>query len=159
MKRLLMTLCIAALPGISFAQMGVQLDGLSVDPSQPIETKADSLSIDRNTGSTVFEGNVVVGQGDLRMTANRIEIVTADQGGISKMVARGNVLFTTRTDALEAGSAEYDLANGVLLMRGDVLLTQGENAILADVATIFVRTGRARFDGNVKTLLQAGNGQ
>ena len=159
MKRLLMALCVAAIPAMSFAQMGVQLDGLSVDPTQPIETKADSLSIDRNTGSTVFEGNVLVGQGDLRMTANRIEIVTADQGGISKMVARGKVLFTTRTDALEAESAEYDLAKGVLSMRGNVLLTQGENAIMADVATISVRTGTARFDGNVRTLLQAGNSQ
>ena len=48
------------------AQTNVDLGGLTVDTSAPIEVTADTLAIDQDTGRAIFDGNVVIGQGALR---------------------------------------------------------------------------------------------
>ncbi len=140
------------------AQTGVSLSGLSIDPSAPIETSADSLKINRDARSSVFEGNVLIGQGDFRLAAQRVEVIT-NGNGISRIRATGGVTFTTSTDAIEAQSADYALADGSLTMSGQVLLSQGQSAIMGDRVRINLRNGSAVFDGNVRTILQTGTGQ
>ncbi len=149
---------IALWAGIAVAQTGVSLNGLSIDPTAPIETKADRLSINRATQSSVFEGNVVIGQGDFRLAAGRVEIFNSN-AGVNRIKATGGVIFTTATDAIEAQSADYSLASGSLTLSGRVLLSQGQSAIMGDSVRINLRTGSAVFDGNVRTILQTESGQ
>ena len=44
------------------------------DPNAAVEISADSLSIDQADGAAIFEGNVVAGQGDLRLTAGKVRV-------------------------------------------------------------------------------------
>lgn len=139
------------------AQTNVNLGGISADPSAPVEITADNLTVDQDSGTAVFEGNVVLGQGELRLSAGRVQVVyNGTAGQISRLSASGGVTFVTDTEAAEATSAEYNLDAGTLTMTGDVLLTQGASAISADTMRINLTTGAAQMDGRVRTILNQG---
>ena len=135
------------------SQADISLGGLSADPEAPVEISADALTVDQDTRSAVFAGNVVIGQGDLRIAAGRVEVIYSDETGeIARLNASGGVTFVTPTEAAEAESAVYDLAGGLLTLTGSVLLTQGASALSADRMTVNLTDGTARMDGRVRTV-------
>lgn len=145
------------LPVTTYAQTNINLGGMEVDTSAAVELTADSLSIDQASGTAVFDGNVMIVQGDLRLTAGRVEVIYgADTSEISRLLASEGVTFVTADDAAEAQQADYDIASGLLVMTGDVLLTQGPSAISAGQMTINVTDGTATMEGRVRTVLQQG---
>ena len=150
--------CIAlAFASPAMAQTSINLGAVSADPNAPVEITADTLSVNQNTGSAVFNGNVVLGQGGLRLSAGRVQVFYNDASGdISRLSAAGGVTFVTETEAAEAAAAEYNLDAGTLVLSGDVLLTQGASAISANRMTINLSTGAAQMDGNVRTIFNQG---
>lgn len=139
------------------AQTNINLGGISADPSAPVEVSADNLSVDQDSGTAIFSGNVVIGQGTLRLSAGRVEVVYSDTtGDIARLKVAGGVTFVTATEAAEAQTADYDLTNGTLILSGDVLLTQGASALSADEMRINLNTGNAQMSGRVKTVFQQG---
>jgi len=133
----------------------IALGGLSVDPDAAIEISADALRVDQATGTAVFDGNVVIGQGSLRLAAGRVEVVYGEESGeITRLRATGGVTFVTETEAAEAASADYNLVDGTLTLTGNVLLTQGAGAISADQMIINLRDGTAQMQGRVRTVFQ-----
>ena len=140
------------------AQTNIALGGLTVDTTAAIEVIADSLSVDQDTGIAIFDGNVMIGQGDLRITAGRVEVVYGtDTSQIARLVATNGVTFVTATEAAEAQEADYDITTGTLVLSGEVLLTQGNSAISAGRMRINVADGTAMMDGRVRTVLQQGD--
>ena len=150
--------CVAVLCALpTYAQTNINLGVINADPNAAVEITADNLSVDQATGVAVFQGNVVVGQGDLRMSAGRIEVVYGGSTGeISRLEATNGVTFVTATEAAEAASAIYDINAGTLIMRGDVLLTQGASAISADSMNVNLSTGAAQMQGRVRTIFNQG---
>ncbi|HEV8035956.1 LptA/OstA family protein [Yoonia sp.] len=145
------------LPLTAYAQTNINLGGMEVDTSAAVEVTADSLSIDQASGTAVFAGNVMIIQGDLRLTAGRVEVVYgADTSEIARLLASEGVTFVTADEAAEAQQADYDIASGLLVMTGNVLLTQGSSAISAGQMTINVTDGTATMEGRVRTVLQQG---
>ena len=121
----------------------------------PVEVTSDSLSVDQGDGTAVFTGGVVIGQGDMRLSAPRVEIVYREGGsGISRMRASGGVTLVSGEDAAEAARAEYDIDSGVIEMQGDVLLVQGRATLTADRVTVDTEAGVARMTGRVRTVLE-----
>lgn len=151
---LLLLLPLAA-PAPALAQE-VSLGGPFVsDPDAPVEVTSETLSVDQATGAAVFEGAVVVSQGDLRLSAGRVEVLYDEaQSEIARLQASGGVTLATATEAAEAQTADYDLAGGTLTLEGEVLLTQGPSAISADRMVVDLEAGTARMEGNVRTILQ-----
>lgn len=161
--RALLLTAIFAAPSAAISQTSnVALGGLAFDSSAPIEVSADELSVDQNDGAAVFEGNVIVAQGDLRLAAGfiRVEYATDSEGNrtpsIGQVVASGGVTFVNGPDAAEAQEALYTVETGALLMTGDVLLTQGQNAIAGDRLVVDLNAGTGRMEGRVRTVFQTG---
>lgn len=137
------------------AQTNINLGGIAADPSAPVEVTADNLNVNQDTGSAVFSGNVVIGQGDLRLSAPSVQVTyAADSGDITRLQATGGVTFATATEAAEAQSADYNLASGLLTLNGDVLLTQGQSALSADSMVLDLNAGTAQMNGRVRTVFQ-----
>lgn len=133
------------------------LSGFEFDGDAAIEVTADSLSVDQNTGVATFLGNVIIGQGVIRLSAAEVRVVYSDDtGAIARFVATGGITFVTENEAAEAESAEYDLTTGVLVLSGSVLLTMGASALSADLMTVSLNDGTARLEGNVRTVLAPG---
>jgi lipopolysaccharide export system protein LptA len=144
--------------GIAAAQgMAVGFGGLRQDTTAPVEVTSDSLTVDQGTGRAVFEGNVLVVQGALRMTAARVEVSYAESGqGIRRMQATGGVTLVTAAEAAEAAEAVYEVATGALVMSGAVLLTQGLATIAGERLVADLRAGTGQMEGRVKTVFQPG---
>ena len=144
--------------GISaFAQTNIDLGGIEVDTSAPVEVTADSLAVDQDTGTAVFTGEVLIIQGDLRLSAAQVEVgYAATTSDITRLIATGGVTLVTATEAAEAQSANYDIVSGLLTLTGDVILTQGQSAISAQSMIVNVATGSATMEGRVRTVLQQG---
>ncbi|WP_238112528.1 lipopolysaccharide transport periplasmic protein LptA [Yoonia sp. I 8.24] len=147
-----------SLAGPVLAQTNIDLGGMTVDTSAAIEVTADSLAVDQENGTAQFTGNVIIGQGDLRLSAAAVEVVYGTENSeIAQLIATGGVTFVTAAEAAEAQSAEYDITTGLLTLTGDVLLTQGASAISAQSMIVNVETGTASMEGRVRTVLQQGN--
>lgn len=152
----LLSLCLC-LPGIASSQTNIALGGITADPTAPVEITAGSLTVDQASGSAVFSGNVVIGQGSLRIAAGEVRVIYSETtGDIARLLATGGVTFVTATEAAEAQSADYDLVTGTLTLTGDVLLTQGASALSADRMTVNLADGTSRMDGRVRTVFAQG---
>ncbi len=149
-----------ALAGSAYAQgAAVSVGGLDHDTSQPVEVTSDSLNIDQDAGLVVFTGNVLIVQGDLRISAGeaRIEYEEGNQGEVERMRASGGVTFVKGPDAAEAREAVYEVGAGTLSMTGDVLFTQNQTTLAGDRLLIDLDAGTGQVEGNVRTVFQTGN--
>lgn len=159
-------LCLAVLvwPGAALAQGAtIALGGGTVDTSLPVEVSADELSVDQANGQAVLDGNVLIVQGEVRISANKVTIEYASDNdtpsGVSRLLATGGVTFVTAADAAEAETATYSVADGTVILDGNVLLTQGQNAISGDRLVMNLGAGSGRMEGRVRTVISpAGNG-
>ncbi|WP_232897164.1 LptA/OstA family protein [Pontibaca salina] len=132
----------------------VAFGAIKADPTLPVEVTADSLDVDQQSGRAEYIGNVVVGQGEMRMSADRLLVIFSDAvNAIERLEATGDVILVSGPDAAEAQRAEYTIDSGVIVMTGDVLLTQGQNALTSDSMTVNLTTGTAQMAGRVKTIL------
>lgn len=155
----IITACLVAMATPLAAQTNIDLGGLRADPAAPVEITADSLNVDQASGTAIFEGNVLIGQGDLRISAGRVQVVYSDEtGDIAQLEASDGVTFITEAEAAEAENASYDLSDGTLTLNGDVLLTQGASALSADQMIVNLESGNAQMTGRVRTTFsQDGN--
>ena len=141
--------------GGAFAQSANLAFGtLKADPTLPVEITADALEVNQADGSAQFIGNVLVGQGEMRLSAQKVLVVYDQEvGGIDRLEATGDVVLVNGPDAAEADRAEYTIDSGVIVMTGNVLLTQGPNAMTSDRMIINLITGTANMVGRVKTII------
>jgi len=149
-------LLLAAVPGMSSAQgANIAFGSVKEDTSQPVEVTADNLAVDQKSGTAVFTGNVVIGQGAMRLSAARVQVYYAEDGTrISRLAATGGVTLVSGDDAAEASRADYDIDNGDIVMTGNVLLVQKGTALTSDKMSVNIAAGTARMQGRVKTVLQ-----
>ncbi len=147
------------LPGLTLAQTAqVAFGNTQQDSNLPVEVSADNLAVNQNDGTAVFTGNVLIGQGAMRLSAPRVLVVYLDdQSGIEQLKASGGVTLVSGDDAAEAANADYNIQTGLIEMQGNVLLVQGSNALTADKMFVDTKAGTARMSGRVKTVLQPEN--
>ena len=145
----------AALPAMAQTTFG----GMRADVSAPVEVAADNLTVNQSDGSALFAGNVVIGQGEMRLSADEVSVqyATGDQQRISSLTATGNVTLVSGPDAAEAQQAVYDVEAGTVLLTGDVLLSQGQNVLSGERMTVDLATGAAQVQGRVRSVLQPGS--
>ncbi|WP_375230918.1 LptA/OstA family protein [Roseobacter sp. S98] len=136
----------------------VAFGALQQSTDLPVEVTADNLSVDQETGTAVFTDNVVIAQGEMRLSAAKVLVVykTAAEG-IERLEASGGVTLVSGEDAAESEAANYDIDNGSIVMTGNVLLVQGPSVLSADQMTVQLREGTARMSGNIRTVLQTGD--
>ncbi|MDX2483552.1 MAG: LptA/OstA family protein [Pseudodonghicola sp.] len=141
--------------GASAAQgTTVAFGATPADPSQPVEVTAENLDVNQADGSAEFAGDVLVIQGEMRMTADRVFVAyDRDASRIARLEASGGVLLVNGPDAAESESAVYSIDSGVIVMTGNVLLTQGPSVLSSNRMTVNLTTGTAQMAGRVKTIL------
>lgn len=146
----------ALAPAASAQGAAVSFGGLKSDTSQPVEVTSDELAVNQTDGTAVFTGNVVVVQGELRLAAKsvRVEYAKDDRSKVERILASGGVTLVSATEAAEGKEAVYTVANGEIVMTGDVLLTQNGGTIAGQKLVVDLDTGTGQMDGRVRTVLQ-----
>lgn len=161
--RLLLSLLLAlAVPPafvqpVSAQEATISFGPMTQDTSLPVEIKADTLSVNNADGSAVFTGNVLVGQGEMRLTAAEVRVeYAADSRAIRRLHATGGVTIASAKDAAESREAVYEIGTGLVVMTGDVLLTQGNSALSGQKLTIRMKSGTGVMEGGVSTTFLPG---
>ncbi|NJM82944.1 MAG: lipopolysaccharide transport periplasmic protein LptA [Tabrizicola sp.] len=151
-------LCLALAATLADAQEAtIAFGGLKQDTSLPVDVQADALAVNNADGTAVFTGNVLVGQGDMRLAAQEVRVkYAADGKSIDQLLATGGVTISNLADAAEAREALYTIDSGVVVMTGDVLLTQGASAIAGQKLTIDLKAGTGVMEGRVSTTFVPG---
>ncbi|MDQ2065093.1 LptA/OstA family protein [Xinfangfangia sp. CPCC 101601] len=149
---------IAALSGAAPAQEAkIAFGGLAQDTSLPVEVQADSLSVNNADGTAIFAGNVLVGQGEMKLSAASVKVEYATDGkAIARLHASGGVTIANLADAAEAQEAVYTIDSGTIVLTGDVLLTQGPSALSGQKLTINLKDGTGVMEGRVSTVFVPG---
>ncbi|MBL9074453.1 LptA/OstA family protein [Tabrizicola sp.] len=152
---LVLTLALAA--ASAEAQQKIAFGDLNQDTSLPVQVQADQLAVNNADGSAVFSGNVVVTQGEMKLAAGEVKVSYGpDQKNIQELVASGGVVVTNLGDAAEAREALYTIDSGVIVLSGDVLLTQGPSAMAGQKLTINLKDGTGVMEGRVTTTFVPG---
>ena len=151
-------IALALLPVVAWAQAGqVAFGKTQADRNLPVEVTSDNLSVNQADNTATFTGNVVIGQGEMRLAAPRVLVVyLPDRTGIESLEATGGVTLVSGEDAAEAERADYNISTGMIELRGNVLLVQGTNAITGETVLVDTAGGTAQVSGRVKTILQPG---
>ena len=162
MRTFLVTLALAGLMALpvhaqSSGPANGPFGGFKHDRTAPLEITSDALEVRQAEGRAIFSGNVIAGQGTLRLTSNKM-VVDFDEdkeggdsetGAITRVEATGDVFVSNGAETAQGAWAEYDLETGLVKMRGDVILTQGGNAGKGETLTINLNTGVAKLGGRV----------
>ena len=140
----------------------VAFGALKHDSSQPVEIAADQLQVNQETGRAVFQGNVEVGQGEMRLAAQRVEVEyeggDSSTGEVQRLHATGGVTLSSGAEAAEAREAVYTIESSQIVMTGDVLMTQGQNALSGQKLTVNLDDGTGVMEGRVRTVFQSDDG-
>ena len=135
LKATALALTLAALPAVGDAQ--------TADNRAPIMWSA--VTVEYVGDTLTLRGPAELVQGDNRFRAD--EISGFSQSGDSRLEATGNVYFVTPEQTIRGDRATYDTASGVIVVTGDVILTQGENVMTGGRLTYNIRTEAARIEG------------
>ena len=155
-----LTIALTLLAAPALAQ-NVAFGGMTADTSAPVEVAADNLAVDQADGSAVFTGNVVIGQGEMRLAADSVTVIYAEggQNRIQALKAQGNVTLTSGKDAAQSETADYDVASGNIALAGAVVLSSDRGAAFLELSgerTLTITYSKDRANaGQVLSAVQA----
>ena len=105
---------------------------LSTDSQQPIEIEADFAELDDEEGTTVYIGNVIVIQGSMRMTGDRLRVNFTDDRDLKDVYLEGRPATFKQTpdnaaDDVEGEALlmEYHALQSMLHLIDKAKVTQG----------------------------------
>ena len=119
----------------------------------PVAYGADDSEYIGSEGVFRLIGRAEMIQGENRLRADTIDMFTTPNrtggsgGDVREVVATGNVYFVTPTQVVRGDRAVYTASTDLVVITGDVILTQGENVMTGSRLTIVVSTNRATMDG------------
>ena len=136
---------------------------------EPISIDADKLVYYDKERKAVYSGNVVVIQGDTKMTCSVMTVfldrspspstnapAQAQAGpsansGVKRLEANGPVTVISKTQVATSDNASYDKGENKVFMIGHVTLSDGDNVTKGDRLTYDLKTGQATIDPGSKT--------
>lgn len=113
------------------------------DNNAPIDISSDSFQADLNAKSGTYSGNVVVVQGDTKLRANQVRVLTVN-GKADKITATGKVVVDSPTSGTATGdNGVYSVSQHTVLMTGNVVLKKGKDVMRGTQLTVNLTTGQA----------------
>lgn len=142
-----------------------QLWALSTDGEQPIEVEADELEVRDQEKISIYLGNVVLVQGSLKITADRVVIHLNDANELQLMEMTGTPATFRQLDddqqeiLGEALYIDYNQSESLLELRDSARVSQAGDTIESDLIRIntmssSLQAGSTESDQRVKMLIQ-----
>ncbi len=151
------------------------LGGLGGDSKEPIKIDADKLDVLDKENKAVFTGNVVAVQGETTVRCTVMTVLYEGRGGqgaaasgkaaapaapapaaggkdpandssIKRILCKGPVTVVSKTQAATSDNAEFDRANNLVIMTGNVALNDGPNITRGEKLTYNTVTGVANVE-------------
>lgn len=140
-------------PSLAVCTLAAQ--ALPEDRQQPVNLVADRAEMNQQTGVATYEGNVIVTQGTLRLTGDKVIVYTQD-GELQRMESFGKPTTFKQKPAAdkeeilgESLKLEYEAKTGIVTATGKAKITQVKDTFTGD---------RIEYDVN-KDLVKARGGE
>ena len=119
------------------------------DSNQPVNYAADRIELQDRQNRVVLSGDVVITQGDLRLTAARTTVAYTDTDTlrIQRIDASGGVTVTRGGERASAAAGVYDFNRRVIVLSGGVALRRNGDTLNGGRLTIDLDSGLASVDG------------
>lgn len=163
---LALALALLALAPAAHAQdFGAAFSGFDTGSGDPIQIEADRLEVRDPEKLAIYSGNVRVRQGDTMLEAPELRVHYAGAGptggangtagaGVSRIEAGPGVTVRSGDQTATGERAVLDMANDIVTLEGDVVLTQGSNVVRGDRLIVNLKTKLGRVEGGrVQTLI------
>lgn len=131
--------CLLAPSAVRAAGSALDDDGRSLEtsPDATVVT-ADKLTFDYTQKFALFDGNVLVNDPRMQLSAQRLTIIFTEHGGAQTVKAEGKVLLTQGDKKARADVATYDVSSGrIVLAGGPPQVMQGRNIMEGEVITFW----------------------
>lgn len=141
--------------GLSAALGSVSAWALPTDRDQPIHIQSDDAQLDDKQGIATYTGNVIITQGSMKITGNKVTITRSAAGDVDVFTAVGNLAYYEQKPAVDkqivqayAVTIQYHAALDriVLIDKAKVInegnTTEGEK-IVYDTVKQVANAGRA----------------
>jgi lipopolysaccharide export system protein LptA len=117
--------------------------------NQPVNYAADRIELQDRQNRVVLSGDVVITQGDLRLTAGRTTVSYTDAGSlrIQRIDATGGVTVTRGEERAQGNAGVYDFNRRVIILSGAVALRRGSDTLNGGRLTIDLNSGLSSVDG------------
>lgn len=131
----------------------VSFGGIKADTELPVTVTSETLSVDQTARLAIFQGDVLVIQGEMRLTADKVHVIYAEnEQRPEKLLAFGNVILVNAIDSAASDEAEYIIKDGLVTMWENVVLTQGELTFSAPKLVADLKTGLGMLEGGVTSV-------
>ena len=135
------------------------------DSKSPISIDADKLDYFQKEGRAIYDGHVVVVQGDTRLSCTRLTIfmetsqaqpqpASAAPGAgadasnrLKHMDCAGPVTVRSKTQTATSDNGAYDKGRNEVVLTGHVVLSDGRNVTKGDRLVYDLATGQAAVQG------------
>jgi lipopolysaccharide export system protein LptA len=108
------------------------------DREQPIQLEADRAELDQKSGVSIYEGNVVITQGSMRLAADKATVFT-DNGVFQRIEATGQPVrwrYKPADDKDElfgtSRRMEYDATKNIITMTNSAKVIQNKDVFTGD---------------------------
>ncbi|MCB1851237.1 MAG: lipopolysaccharide transport periplasmic protein LptA [Gammaproteobacteria bacterium] len=125
-------------------------NALESDSQQPLFIEADGADISETTGVSIYTGNVVISQGSIRLSADKVTVTQQGEESDHILAEGTPVRFQQQTEESkelvkgEAKSANYHLNSEIIHMIGNAVLIQGKDTFRSDRITYDRVKGQVR---------------
>jgi lipopolysaccharide export system protein LptA len=155
------------------------LQGFSQNRGQPVQIEAGALEVRDKDKVATFSGNVKVVQGDTTLRCKALVVFYEQQGQaagapamkaatpgpggssqISRLEATGGVTVNQKEQTATGDSALFDMKANTVTLKGNVVVSQGQNVMRGDRLVVNLTTGVSQVlagqSSPVKVLIQQG---
>lgn len=142
----------ASLAALGFASLAEAQAIAGFNSNQPVNFAADRIELQDRQNRVVLSGDVVINQGDLRLTAGRTTVSYTDAGSlkIQRIDATGGVTVTRGNETARGAAGVYDFNRRVIVLSGGVALRRGGDTLNGGRLTIDLNSGLSSVDGGAR---------
>jgi len=134
---------------LAFAATGGDQSIAGFNSDQPVNYAADRIELQDKQHRVILTGDVVIDQGDLRLTAARTTVAYTNMGSlkIQRIDAVGGVVVTRGNERASGSAGVYDFNRRVIVLTGGVALRRGTDTLNGGRLTMDLKSGLSTVDG------------
>ena len=139
----------ASIASLGFGSLAGAQALAGFNSNQPVNYAADRIELQDRQNRVVLSGDVVITQGDLRLTAGRTTVSFTDAGSlrIQRIDATGGVTVTRGSETARGSAGVYDFNRRVIILSGGVSLRRGGDTLNGGRLTVDLNSGLSSVDG------------
>lgn len=131
---------------------------------EPIEISSDRMEVDQASRTIVFEGHVVVQQGDVTLSGKKLTVYGAKEGKLAKeqmvdqidrIEVTGDVKVSQQDKVATAGKAVFYSREQKIVLSDNPRITQGNDHVEGALITLYLKDERSVIEGSQQQPVQA----